>query len=172
MTYETELIELAYKNITRDEYPENIPLVSTDTITAELLDLKNGIGRGTDKVKYLIHKATLENQLETIKAQNVQIQLDNAATRQAVKDKFVSDIESWKTLNTSKMLAIRKKRDAELRETDWTQVNDSPLKDNAEILAYRKALRDVTEVAKDEIKPTDKTKEGPTKIIWPVKPGV
>jgi len=75
-------------------------------------------------------------------------------------------------INMAEMVMIRVKRDALLRETDWTQVNDSPLKDNVEILAYRQSLRDITESAKDVETPTDKTKEGPTKIIWPVKPEV
>lgn len=56
---------------------------------------------------------------------------------------------------------IRDKRSRLLAESDWTQVNDSPLSNEkkTEWSTYRQALRDIT------------TQSGfPTDIVWPIQP--
>lgn len=57
--------------------------------------------------------------------------------------------------------SIRERRDRELARTDWTTSYDSPLTQSqgAEAVAYRQALRDITEVA------------SPADVIWPEVPG-
>lgn len=40
--------------------------------------------------------------------------------------------------------SVRQQRDVLLTQSDWTQLEDSPLKDDAEWLSYRQALRDIT----------------------------
>lgn len=55
--------------------------------------------------------------------------------------------------------AVRQQRDALLTQSDWTQLEDSPLKDDTAWLNYRQALRDITE------------QPGfPEEIIWPKAP--
>jgi hypothetical protein len=49
---------------------------------------------------------------------------------------------------------IRSQRNQMLKDSDWTQVADSPV-DKAKWAAYRQALRDIT------------TQDDPFKIIWP-----
>lgn len=58
------------------------------------------------------------------------------------------------------MESLRAIRNSLLTETDWTQVEDSPLspEKKAEWKNYRQALRDLTDV--DDL----------TTIVWPVKP--
>ena len=52
---------------------------------------------------------------------------------------------------------VRYERDMKLYETDWTQVTDSPLYQDSDMLAYRQGLRDITE------------QDGfPFDVIWPV----
>lgn len=54
---------------------------------------------------------------------------------------------------------IRDKRNNLLAQSDWTQLPDSPLKDNPAWLAYRKALRDITE-----------NFDTPLDVVWPEHP--
>ena len=55
--------------------------------------------------------------------------------------------------------SVRNKRDYLLTESDWTQVPDSNLSQDAEWLSYRTALRDITE------------QDGfPYSVVWPVHP--
>jgi len=58
------------------------------------------------------------------------------------------------------MESLRAIRNSLLTETDWTQVEDSPLspEKKAEWKNYRQALRDLTDI--DDL----------TTIVWPVKP--
>jgi hypothetical protein len=51
---------------------------------------------------------------------------------------------------------IRSQRNQILKDTDWTQVADSPV-DKAAWATYRQALRDIT------------MQDDPFKITWPVK---
>jgi len=54
---------------------------------------------------------------------------------------------------------IRVERDRKISECDWTQINDSPLKDESKWIDYRQALRDVP------------TQDGfPHTVTWPTKP--
>lgn len=57
--------------------------------------------------------------------------------------------------------SVRNKRDQLLRETDFTQLTDSPLTEaqKAEVVAYRQQLRDI---------PNNHAE--PWVINWPVKP--
>lgn len=65
----------------------------------------------------------------------------------------------WDEIREDYFLAeIRKKRDALLQESDWTQMPDSPLAGNVLWLSYRQALRDITEQPDLE------------NIVWPEKP--
>ena len=58
-----------------------------------------------------------------------------------------------------KMEGVRKKRNKMLSESDWTQMNDVELSDDAEWKLYRKALRDL---------PSSVDVEKP---VYPLKPG-
>jgi hypothetical protein len=58
-----------------------------------------------------------------------------------------------------KMEKIRKKRDELLSTSDWTQMNDVKLEDDAAWKAYRQSLRDLPSVVDLE------------KIVYPLKPG-
>jgi hypothetical protein len=61
--------------------------------------------------------------------------------------------------NNDKEKFIRIKRNALLQESDWTQLEDSPMKGNQAWLDYRQALRDIT------------LQDGfPESVNWPVKP--
>tara|TARA_R100001163_G_C5063154_1_gene200388 strand:- start:786 stop:1007 length:222 start_codon:yes stop_codon:yes gene_type:complete len=59
---------------------------------------------------------------------------------------------------------LRNTRDIFLKESDWTQVPDSPLSDSkkAEWATYRQTLRDMPGTYSSE---TD-----PLKVVWPDKP--
>lgn len=54
---------------------------------------------------------------------------------------------------------IRAQRNQILLRSDWTQIGDSPLKDNKAWLDYRQSLRDITE-----------TFNSPTDVVWPEAP--
>lgn len=58
--------------------------------------------------------------------------------------------------------ALRRKRDRLLRESDFTQIPDAPLSDDARAAwaAYRQALRDLPEIYADD----------PASAIWPTLP--
>lgn len=58
---------------------------------------------------------------------------------------------------------VRKKRDALIAETDWTQTGDAPITDEqkAEFAVYRQALRDIP-----------KTYSNPDDVVWPTKPTI
>lgn len=56
--------------------------------------------------------------------------------------------------------AVRTERDARLTSCDWTQMPDSPLVGDAEWMAYRQDLRDITD------------QDGfPGGVVWPEAPG-
>ena len=57
-----------------------------------------------------------------------------------------------------KWAEVRAKRDALLKECDWTQLPDSPKYQDEEWLEYRQALRDITE------------QPDPFNIVWPLRP--
>ncbi|NWA88664.1 MULTISPECIES: tail fiber assembly protein [unclassified Pseudomonas] len=73
-----------------------------------------------------------------------------------------SHIPSKEGLECLEWSSIRVRRDQLLRETDHTQVQDSPLSEvqRAEVAAYRKLLRDVPQDVGD-----------PFTVVWPEKPG-
>jgi hypothetical protein len=55
--------------------------------------------------------------------------------------------------------SVRSQRDTKLSDCDWTQTNDSPVKDESTWTTYRQALRDVP------------TQSGfPHTVTWPTKP--
>lgn len=62
-----------------------------------------------------------------------------------------------------RLQAMRQERDRLLRETDWTQLPDSPLspQEQAAWAAYRKALRDL---------PSQVDSKGKSKILFPNPP--
>lgn len=61
-------------------------------------------------------------------------------------------------LTARKWVQIRSKRDALLRDCDWTQISDSPKHGVSEWINYRKALRDIT------------IQSDPYTIVWPEEP--
>ena len=54
---------------------------------------------------------------------------------------------------------VRDERNRRIAACDWTQLSDSPLKDNPAWLRYRQALRDITESA-----------ASPQAVVWPEPP--
>lgn len=67
------------------------------------------------------------------------------------KDELDADI-------ASQAASVRAQRNKLLTESDWTQINDSPV-DKAEWAAYRQSLRDIS------------TQDGfPLNVVWPNKP--
>jgi hypothetical protein len=64
-------------------------------------------------------------------------------------------------IDDQKAQEIRSERNTKLTESDWTQLNDTPLDDDAKVewTVYRQALRDLP------------TQEGfPHNVVWPTKP--
>lgn len=69
---------------------------------------------------------------------------------QAAKKK--SDLEAaWESL--------RADRNERLASSDWTQLADSPLKDDPDVSKYRQTLRDLPDSVKD-----------PLAVVWPETP--
>jgi len=66
--------------------------------------------------------------------------------------------ESKDALDTTQAESVRKQRTEKLKDSDWTQVADSPV-DKAAWAAYRQALRDITAQA-----------GFPWTIDWPAQP--
>lgn len=60
---------------------------------------------------------------------------------------------------SAKWDALRAERNKRLTASDWTQLNDSPLKDNQNWLDYRQALRDL---------PSNTAY--PEQVVWPNEP--
>lgn len=56
--------------------------------------------------------------------------------------------------------SVRLERDAKLAASDWTQLPDVPITNRSSWVAYRQALRDVTD------------QPDPRAIVWPVPPEV
>ena len=71
---------------------------------------------------------------------------------------------------------IRKKRDARLQASDWTQLPDAPLtaEKKAEWATYRQELRDITTVIKSHENYTTEENTNPRDDCgnwgWPTKP--
>ena len=55
---------------------------------------------------------------------------------------------------------VKNKRDGLLVESDWTQLRDVSLGDNAQWVSYRQQLRDIPQTYASD----------PRLIVWPVKP--
>ena len=68
---------------------------------------------------------------------------------------------AMQTENEHKSTQLRDKRDSLIRDTDWTQVLDSPLSESkkSEYAAYRQALRDIPQQY-----------DSLDDVVWPVKP--
>ncbi|EFY7055480.1 hypothetical protein H4G63_004523 [Salmonella enterica] len=73
----------------------------------------------------------------------------------------LSDSQLEKAYNSSRWGEVREIRDRLIRDTDWTQVSDSPLSSEKkeEFAIYRQALRDITETYSD-----------PDLVVFPPKP--
>lgn len=79
-----------------------------------------------------------------------------------ISDMTPKEIERLEGLKNDPVIAakeVRSIRDKLLSRTDWTQASDNPKKGNSEIVAYRQALRDITDQA-----------EFPFNIVWPEPP--
>jgi len=63
-------------------------------------------------------------------------------------------VEELQSRVDTQWVVIRSQRNQMLKDTDWTQLEDSPV-DKAKWATYRQALRDIT------------TQDDPFKIIWP-----
>ncbi|MBP80228.1 MAG: hypothetical protein CL926_13285 [Deltaproteobacteria bacterium] len=72
---------------------------------------------------------------------------------------------------TIELEALRTHRDFLLRQSDWTQFNDSPLSDDKknEWKIYRQALRDITKTAKPKCV-VDSPSLDPSSVTFPTKP--
>ncbi len=75
-----------------------------------------------------------------------------------VREKTNEEIESEKM---SEWINVRSRRNIELKESDWTQLPDSPFSPDEKIQwqTYRQNLRDITNFS------------DPFSIVWPIKPG-
>ena len=71
------------------------------------------------------------------------------------KNKINEDVQQFN------LIQLRRKRDAHLQKSDWTQTNDIGLKNEEEWVTYRQALRDLPTNTEDPINP-----------IWPEQPHV
>jgi len=161
-TFETELNRIVYAKVASGEYPDPIAQVSDAEQRAELIGLKAGtIARPATKPGYLNRLAQLEAQIKGIAAQNKQINVDNAAARKAVDDKFSADIAEAKLDEENLMAAIRAYRNYLLAQTDWTQNSDNKLTGTLKQAwkDHRQALRDLPENVVDPLNP-----------VWPTPP--
>ena len=70
--------------------------------------------------------------------------------------------------NAEPMRRLRIRRDALLKETDWTQGKDVPVGIQSSYVNYRQQLRDLPSTAKPIL--DDSTVVGITSVTWPTKP--
>ena len=98
-TFEQELKEIVYGLVKRGDYPEPTPTIDDQisSVVQHLEDLKNErILRPPTAQEYFDLLDSLNSQLSDLQKQNEQILIDNKLARQAVDDKFLSDIETAK----------------------------------------------------------------------------
>ena len=69
------------------------------------------------------------------------------------------------------MEVLRIHRNWLLKESDWTQFNDSPLSDSKKVewATYRQSLRDITKTAKPKCV-VDSPSLDPSSVTFPTKP--
>lgn len=102
--------------------------------------------------------------------QNVELSTDETydGTQLIISENEVIELQK-KRLKTNDEIAtdianlwenIRSRRDVELKDSDWTQLPDSPLPSDkkGEWQTYRQELRDIT------------NQSDPESLIWPIKP--
>ena len=70
--------------------------------------------------------------------------------------------------NAEPMRRLRIRRDALLKETDWTQGKDVPVGIQSSYVNYRQQLRDLPSTATPVL--DDSTAVGITSVTWPTKP--
>ena len=70
--------------------------------------------------------------------------------------------------NAEPMRRLRIRRDALLKETDWTQGKDVPVGIQSSYVNYRQQLRDLPSTATPML--DDSTAVGITSVTWPTKP--
>ena len=70
--------------------------------------------------------------------------------------------------NAEPMRRLRIRRDALLKETDWSQGKDVPVGIQSSYVNYRQQLRDLPSTAKPVL--DDSTAVGITSVTWPDKP--
>jgi len=94
-------------------------------------------------------KTTYEGTPTLIDGSYYQTWIEDTATEEEINDKI-----------TLKWLQIREHRNELLKETDWTQFQDSPITGSklTEWQTYRQELRDLT------------TYENPFTLEWPIQP--
>jgi hypothetical protein len=68
------------------------------------------------------------------------------------------NVQAWTVNSDAAWQQVRRLRDAKLLATDWTQLPDIPTETRDAYVAYRQALRDITE------------QSDPTDITWPAPP--
>lgn len=158
--YENELNQIAYENVQRDEYPEQIPQIDVEPKRQELREYEDGTReRPQPKTAYIVLIDNLSGEIARLESENADIREQNRLARQVVDDKYTTDIETYKELEATKWEAIRMVRNRLMTECDWTQITDAPTFEDAGWLAYRQALRDI---------PQDH--EVPDDVVWPVMP--
>lgn len=146
MNLETILNTLASANVTMEEYPEPIPTIE-DQIQAKR-DAKTNYLKGVrekNKTDHLAKLKKFDDDITDLTAQNEQIIQDNRDARQAIKDKYASDIEAFKTLESTKWSALAIIADKALKESEWMLITDSTLTTEQKTVAkaYRKSLMDL-----------------------------
>lgn len=161
MEWEIILNEMAYKNVMQEEYPEHIQNISEQVLAKqnEIQDYISGkITRPQPKSVYLKLLDDLEKELNALETENKKISETNNANRKVVDEKYLSDIEAYKSDINNVWNAVREIRDDKLLKCDWTQIPDSPKANQQVWLDYRQALRDIT------------LQEDPYNLVWPIMP--
>lgn len=129
--------DLAYENVSRDVYQVD----DLDTMIQTKLEEKKQYLSGEreqPKFKHLLIVQAFDDDVESLKAQR-------NATIKAVDDKFSTDIELYKTLESTKWAALAIAADEELRNSEWMMMSDSTLttEQKTTAKAYRKSLMDL-----------------------------
>ena len=88
------------------------------------------------------------------------------ASEKPTEEKLRSELTTLE--NAEPMRRLRIRRDALLKETDWTQGKDVPVGIQSSYVNYRQQLRDLPSTATPVLDET--TAVGITSVTWPTKP--
>ena len=88
------------------------------------------------------------------------------ASEKPTEEQLRSELTTLENVEPMRRLRIR--RDALLKETDWTQGKDVPVGIQTSYVNYRQQLRDLPSTATPML--DDSTAVGITSVTWPTKP--